>query len=213
MRQVAIAFATTGPSPKAGHRICEIVLIGQDSGKRDGAPVRFDFRGIEPTNESITFPLVLSALKAFVGEATVIVHDSGKWRRFLRAELRMIKRHGAGRLLNNVIDISAWAHQRFPKQRRDVTAIARRLGIDVRKDLAGLEKEAEFLRLIAQKMDTSGETVSTTAITVADSIDTSGGQEVVAPVAQAAPVTPSSQRRKNWVERVGDFWRELAGRR
>lgn len=213
MRQVAIAFATTGSSPKAGHRICEIVLIGQENGKRDGAPVRFDFRGIEPTNESITFPLVLPALKVFVGEAAVIVHDSGKWRRFLRAELRTIKRHGAGRLLNNVIDISAWAHQRFPKQRRDVTAIARRLGIEVGKDLAGLEKEAELLRLIAQKVNTSGGTFSSTAITTSHSASASGGHKVVAPVIRAAPVAPVLHSRKNWVERVGDFWRELTGRR
>lgn len=213
MRQVAIAFATTGPSPKAGHRICEIVLVGQENGNRDGSPVRFDFSAMNPTNEPITFPVVLPALKAFVRDSTLIVHDSGKWRRFLRAELRTIKRHGAGRLLNNVIDIGAWAHQRFPKQRRDVAAIARRLGIDVGKELAGLEKEAEFLRLIAQKMDTSGETVSTTTIAAAHSIDPLGGQEVVAPVVQVAPVMPGSQRRKNWVERVGDFWRDLSGRR
>jgi hypothetical protein len=153
--------------------------------------------------------MVLPELKSFVGNATLIVADSGRWRRFLRAELRAIKRHGAGRLLNELVDVGYWAHQRFPRQRRNVAAIARRLGIEFDKELVGLEREAELLRLIALEMNTSK---------TLDSAGISGSDRDVRPKVPGVaedPMVPKAMclpQRNGWMEQLGHFWRRLSGK-
>lgn len=196
MRQVAVAFATTGSSPRAGHRFSEIVLVGQEGGLPTGQPVRFELGSELRPNEATTFPAVLEEIIAFVGDAQLIVHDESSWRRFLRAELRMIKRHGAANLISNVVGVSAWAHQRFPRQRKDVAAIARRLGIESPSEPMDLERQAELLRLIANVI---------TAPSAAPTLHDAGSSVADGLNGHAAGKRP-------WVERVGSFWRNLTGR-
>ena len=202
MRQVAIAFETTGPSPKDGHRFSEIVAIEQENGVRVGKPVRFLLKSGKNPGGPSAFPAALIKLKSIVGDAPVIVMSAGHWRRFLRVELRTIKRHGAGHLLGKVIDVGGWAHQRFPRQRKDVAAIAQRLGIEVEAGLAGLEREAELLRLISMKINTSVEPVA----------PESSGSEALAlsiPLQDSALTEPTVLIGRNLVEKIGWFWRRL----
>lgn len=149
MKQIAVAFATTGNSPKGGlHRFSEIVLLGPNGEQR-----RFELLGEPASNQQVRFAVALTEIKDLVGDSQVIVHDAKRWRRFLRVERQSIKRHGAGQLMTNVADVSSWAHQRFPRQRKDVAAIARRVGIEIPENLSGLELEAELLRQIANVMN------------------------------------------------------------
>ena len=115
MKQFAVAFATTGNSPKDGHRFSEIVVVGDENEATIGERSSFRLAGGNEVKDVVTFVVALEAMKSLVGESPIVVHDAGKWRRFLRAELRSIKRHGAANLMNNVVDVSAWAHQRFPR--------------------------------------------------------------------------------------------------
>jgi GAF domain-containing protein len=138
-------------------------------------------------------------MKSLIGDSPIVVHDAGQWRRFLRAELRTIKRHGAANLMNNVVDVSAWAHQRFPRRRKDVAAIARRVGVEIPDDMSGLALEVELLRRIGRLI--SGQPVVTEQIASVTEMSISGDVGVD----QAPPV------RINWVERVGCFWRTLMG--
>lgn len=190
MKQIAVAFTTTGDSPKEGHRFSEIVLVDQN-----GERTWFELLGEPASNQQVTFEVALTAIKTLVDDAQLIVHDVGKWRRFLRAALRSIKRHGANQLMNNVVGVSDWAHQRFPRQRKDVTAIARRVGIEIPENLTGLELEAELLRRIANVMNEEAAASSV--------LDT----PTLIAVTQVNPTTS-----KCWVEQVGSFWRRLTGK-
>lgn len=196
MQQFAVAFATTGNSPKAGHRFSEIVLLGQENGVPNGQRAIFTF-GDAVGEGAVTFPAALTAMKVLVGDAQLIVHDPGRWRRFLRPELRVIKRHRAGHLMNNLLDVSAWAHQRFPRARKDVAAIARKAGVEVPKGLTGLELEAELLLRIANVMTPATELAVVTA-------------DPAVPVVM--PSHTPSELPSAWVLRLGNFWRRLTGR-
>lgn len=188
MNQFAVAFTTTGNSPREGHRFSEIVLIGQEDGVPNGQRARFQLNADPASDQQMTFPVALAAMKNLVGDAAVIVHDAGNWRRFLRAELKNIKRHGAGNLVNNVVEVRAWAHQRFPRQRKDVAAIAKKAGIEVPANLTGLELEAELLCRIGNLMSEP----TKTSLVAAQTIQQPTG--------------------RNWIESAGNFWRNLTGR-
>lgn len=200
MKQVAIAFATTGPSPKDGHRISELALVEQGSDRR------MHFK-VESEGEN-TFAARFPEIDSFIGDASLVVLNGGRWRRFLRVELKAIKGRRARRLMREVIDVGDWAHQRFPRQRKNVTAIAKRLGITGNHLLQGLEREADLLALIASRMNTSVEPAPFQS------------PEAVIEVPSIAPlVVPSipvvltaATPRGNWVERVGNFWRNLTGK-
>jgi hypothetical protein len=190
MKQFAVAFTTTGSSPKEGHRFGEIVLVGHENGVPTGQHARFQLDTNPTSDQQMTFPDVLAAMMTLVGDASLIVHDAGNWRRFLRAELKNIKRHGAGNLVNNVVEVRAWAHQRFPRQRKDVAAIARKAGVEVPANLSGLELEAELLCRIGNLM---ADPTTTSPVAVVD-------QTIKQPTG------------RNWIESAGNFWRNLTGR-
>lgn len=197
MKQVAIAFATTGPSPKDGHRFSELALVEQGTDRRLHIKIEAEGRN--------TFVARFHEIDNFIGDASLVVLNGGRWRRFLRVELKAIKGRRARRLMREVIDVGDWAHQRFPRQRKNVTAIANRMGISGTKELTGLEREAELLGMIAQQMNTStlpipeaGEAIPPTSVTPSNPLTVT---EIPIPVVG-----------HNWVERVGNFWRNLTGR-
>jgi hypothetical protein len=198
MIQFAVAFSTTGNSPKAGHRFSEFVLIGQEDGVPNGQRAWFKLNEDTALKYLLPFDEALERMKDMIGDGEVIVHNAGKWRRFMRVERKSIKRHGASHLMKNVIDVHAWAHQRYPRQRNDVVAIAKRAGIEIPAELTGLDLEAELLRRVANLMSTPNKT---------------------SPVAtEAVPVHPvdnvqviQHEAKSNWIEKAGNFWRILTG--
>ena len=150
MKQVVIAFETTGNNPKEGHRFSVIYAIEQVNGwPEDRLAIRF--KTAETPNEK-TFAEQFDELDEFIGGSPIVVRHAGQWRKFLRPELANIKKRGANRLLKQTQCISEWAHQRFPKQRKDLKSIARRLQLDVSPGLHGPDLEGEQMRLIATKM-------------------------------------------------------------
>lgn len=200
MKQFAVAFETTGNSPKDGHRFSEIVVVGDENGAAVGERSSFRLVDSDKVKDVVKFEVALETMKSLIGDSPIVVLDAGKWRRFLRAELRSIKRHGAANLMNNVVDVSAWAHQRFPRQRKDVAAIARRAGVEIPDNMSGVALEAELLRQIGRLI--SGQPVVTEQIASVTEKRISGDVGVV----QAPPV------RINWAERLGRFWRMLMGK-
>ncbi len=199
MTEFAVAFTTTGNSPKAGHRFNEIILIGQENGVRNGQFAVFKLNVDSASNQGMPFPEALARMKGMIGDAKVIVHHAGIWRRFLRVELRSIKRHGASHLMRNVIDVHAWAHQRFPRQRNNVVALAKKSGIEIPAELTGLDLEVELLRQIANLMHVPAKTIPVVA-----------EPKPVSLVPEVQAIPQASQR--SWTEQVGKFWRNL-GRR
>ena len=200
MKQFAVAFATTGNSPKDGHRFSEIVVVGDENGAAIGERSCFRLAGGDEVKDVVTFAVTLETMKSLIGDSPIVVYDVGNWRRFLRAELRTIKRHGAANLMTNVVDVSAWSHQRFPRQRKDVAAIARRTGVEIPDDMGGLALEAELLRRIGRLISDQTDEK--------DSIRSDAENSTLADVG----VVQAPSVRINWVERIGCFWRTLIGK-
>lgn len=122
MRQVVIAFATTGKDPRAGASISELTAIERDNGQPTGRMLHMTFAA-SASQDGATFAQQFDALDGLITDARVVVFNAALWRKFLRPELRQIKNRGARRLLTQAIDISQWARQRFPKQRKELVAV------------------------------------------------------------------------------------------
>ena len=196
MKQVAVAFATSGLSPKQGHRISELVAIEQDDGNSTGRYLHLQFRIGDAQTAKPTFAEAFNRLDELIGDSPIIVHHAGHWRKFIRGELRSVKKRGAKRLLTQTVDVSGWAHSRFPKQRKSLAAIAQRVGVVVPTELSGLNLEVEQLRLIANAMkppDAKPQAPATTEAT---------------PMIKPTSSEPTPTRLS---ERVRLFWRSLVG--
>jgi hypothetical protein len=154
MRQVAIAFTTTGDKPKEGHRLRELLAVEISDWAPTGGRLHQTFaRANEFDGRS--FADQFDELDVFIGAAQIVVHDGGKWRRFLRIELLPLKSKGARRMLHDIADVTRWAHQRFPKQRKDLVSLGRRMGLVVSADAAGVARDSELLIGIIGQMGAS----------------------------------------------------------
>ena len=199
MRQVAIAFTTTGPSPKEGHRISDLVAVEQTCGTRLGRTLHLIFRADDAQDEKPTLAMEFDELDELIADAPIVVHHAGLWRKFMRVELRDIKKRGARRLLKQVVDVTGWAHSRYPKQRKSLEAIARKCGIADPEGMTGLRLDAERIRLIAQLM--SQEPTPAPVIPAVS----------VLPPTEEAPHVAGAPAHVGWVQRLLDRFKVLAG--
>src|SRR5512137_408133 len=119
MRQVVIAFSTTGKDPKAGAQISELVATEHEDGHATGRTLHMSFAE-DAAQDGTTFAQQFDTLDGFIMDARIVVFNATIWRKFMRAELRSIKKHGARRLLMQTFDVSHWARQRLPRQRKDL---------------------------------------------------------------------------------------------
>jgi hypothetical protein len=148
MRQVAIVFTTTGPSPKDGHRIQELMAVELS----DGIPRANKLHQTYKLSDQMggrSFAEQFDELNTFIGDAHVIVHQGNAWRKFMRTELRTIKSKTARRLLRDVVDVAEWAHTRFPKQRKDLASLARKIGRVPPDGAAGPGRDLQILAELA----------------------------------------------------------------
>lgn len=198
MRQVVIAFATTGMTPKDGARISELAALEIVGGQPTARTLAMTFK-TDAGRDGITFAEQFDALDVFIGDVPVVVFNATIWRRFLRAELRHIRKRGARRLLTQFIDLSQQARQRFPKQRKDLAALARKLGVNVNSDEVGIARDAALLAGIAAKIASPYNPVISKPRA---SIEVSPSQ----PIVDAASVMPRS-----FGKRLALCWRVLIG--
>jgi DNA polymerase III epsilon subunit-like protein len=147
MRQVVIAIATTGNNPKDGARISELAAIEHEDGKPTGRTLHLSF-ATAAASEGGTFVQQFDVLDNLIGEATIVVFNAALWRKFLRPELRHVRGRGSRRLLTQTVDVSQWARARFPRQRRDLAALARKFGVHVSPDTTGPAHDAAMLSAI-----------------------------------------------------------------
>jgi len=194
MKQVVVAFATTGNNPKEGHRFSELVAIEQVDGQ-PGRRLHLKFK-TDAAQEGKTFADQFDLLDDLIGDTPIVIHHAGQWRKFLRPELDAIKKRGARRLLKQTVDVSTWAQQRFPKQRKDLAAIARKVQVNIPAGLTGIELEAEQQRLIATKMQPTPTVVASAA------------------AVQTPPANTTSHAliARGFGERIGLCWRVLTGK-
>lgn len=162
MRQIVLDTETTGMDPTQGHRIIEIgcvelldrritrnnlhLYINPEREVEAGAA---QVHGI--TSDQLTdkpkFDEIVAQLRAYLGDADLIIHNApfdlgflnAEWAR-VDAEAAMLEQH------HTIIDTLVDARQRYPGQRNSLDALCKRLSIDnSTRDLHGALLDAELL--------------------------------------------------------------------
>ena len=141
-REIAFDTETTGLDPRAGHRLVEIgcveLIHGMPSGKswhsylnpeRDMPEEAFNVHGlsVDFLQDKPLFAEVAEGFLAFVGDATLVIHNAAFDLGFVNAELDKV---GRPALTNAFVDTVSVARRKFPGQRNSLDALCERFGIN-----------------------------------------------------------------------------------
>lgn len=158
IREIVLDTETTGLSPQGGDRLVEIgcvELINHiPTGKthhvyinpeRSMPEEAFRVHGLsdEFLADKPVFKAVAEDFRAFIGDATLVIHNAPFDMGFLNAELEWA---GLPRLTNEVIDTVMVARQKHPGARVSLDALCKHYGIDnSRRTLHGALLDSEIL--------------------------------------------------------------------
>lgn len=158
IREIVLDTETTGLSPQGGDRLVEIgcvELINHiPTGKhfhvyinpqRSMPEEAFRVHGLseEFLSDKPVFTAVAEEFRAFIGDATLVIHNAPFDMGFLNAQLEAA---GMGRLGNPVIDTVMVARQKHPGARVSLDALCKHYGIDnSRRTLHGALLDSEIL--------------------------------------------------------------------
>lgn len=146
---VVAAFRVSGDAPSKGARITELLLVKVSEAGHEVARLRLPEDAAHVSAEPALTPEAFGRLVEFAGTEPVVVHDGYNWKRFLRQEFASQPAAEVRRFLHQAVDVSAWSQQQYPKQRKDLASICKRLKIKLSADLDSVEHEAAALRQIA----------------------------------------------------------------
>lgn len=141
MPTVAIAFETRGDAPSKGAFIAELLAIRTDPQGNEMARLHFVLHD-ESNPKKVTLEASMDALEGFVGSCPVVIHDGYNWKRFIRQELKGHPAERVKEFLALTVDVSDWAKRTYPKQRRDLNSLVKRLGLKIDSESTGLERAA-----------------------------------------------------------------------
>ena len=157
-REIVLDTETTGLSPQQGDRLVEIGCVelinhipsGQHfhvyvNPQRSMPEEAFRVHGLsdEFLADKPLFGAVVDDFRAFIGDATLVIHNAPFDMGFLNAEL---ERAGHKRLTNPVIDTVMLARQKHPGARVSLDALCKHYGIDNgRRTLHGALLDSEIL--------------------------------------------------------------------
>ena len=157
-REIVLDTETTGLSPASGDRLVEIGCVelinhipsGQHfhvyvNPQRSMPEEAFRVHGLsdEFLADKPLFGTVVEDFRAFIGDATLVIHNAPFDMGFLNAEL---ERAGHKRLANPVIDTVMLARQKHPGARVSLDALCKHYGIDNgRRTLHGALLDSEIL--------------------------------------------------------------------
>ncbi|WP_404400940.1 DNA polymerase III subunit epsilon [Pelagibacterium halotolerans] len=157
-REIVLDTETTGLSPRQGDRLVEIgcvelinhVPTGKNhhvyiNPERDMPEEAFRVHGLsdEFLRDKPVFADVVEDFIAFIGDATLIIHNAPFDMGFLNAELEWVQRPA---LTNPVIDTVMLAREKHPGARVSLDALCKHYGIDnSRRTLHGALLDSEIL--------------------------------------------------------------------
>ncbi|ODT72817.1 MAG: DNA polymerase III subunit epsilon [Pelagibacterium sp. SCN 63-23] len=158
MREIVLDTETTGLSPQGGDRLVEIgcvelinhiptgkhhhVYINPERSMPEEA-FRVHGLGDDFLADKPVFKTVAEAFRAFIGDATLVIHNAPFDMGFLNAELEWA---GLPRLTNPVIDTVMVARQKHPGARVSLDALCKHYGIDnSRRTLHGALLDSQIL--------------------------------------------------------------------
>jgi len=159
MREIVLDTETTGFDPLSGHRIVEIGCLellnhlptGQTyhvylNPERDMPEAAFKVHGLsgEFLADKPKFAEIASSFAAFLGDATLVIHNAEFDMKFINAEFARL---GLPTLpMSRAIDTVALARKRFPGAQASLDALCRRFEIDnSHRTLHGALLDSELL--------------------------------------------------------------------
>jgi hypothetical protein len=152
MTFVAIAFRTTGSTPSKGHFIDELLAVRADMQGHEVNRLHLHLGNGTVASDGPTLAASFAALNDFIGADPVVTHDGDDWKRFLRQGLKDQPAEQVKRLLALTVDVTEWAQRNYPRQRKDLVSLTKRLSVSVAPDKIGLERDALMLVKIAPSM-------------------------------------------------------------
>ncbi|MDJ0943375.1 MAG: DNA polymerase III subunit epsilon [Kiloniellales bacterium] len=143
MREIVLDTETTGLDPGAGHRIVEIACLELVNHVETGAQFQ---RYIDPQRDMPEEAFQIHGLSrdflsgfppfaemadeflAFIGDATLVIHNAEFDMKFLNAELALLGRPAIER--SRTVDTVSIARRKFPGSQVSLDALCRRFEID-----------------------------------------------------------------------------------
>jgi hypothetical protein len=196
MPHVAIAFTTTGESPSKGHYISELLAVRADSTGKELDRLCLHLGDGVVIVDKPTLSASFAALDEFIGSDPAVTHDGYEWRRFVRHGLADLPSERVKRFLAQSVDASEWSQRTYPRQRKDLAALLKRLGLSVDSTLSGLERDAAALARIAPHMSKAAAPKAT---------------QTQASAIEVCPPRRESKRPRPFIRRLRLVWRVMFG--
>ena len=201
IREIVLDTETTGLSPQGGDRLVEIgcvelinhiptgkthhVYINPERSMPEEA-FRVHGLGDEFLADKPLFKTVAEDFRAFIGDATLVIHNAPFDMGFLNAEMEWA---GLPRLTNEVIDTVMVARKKHPGARVSLDALCKHYGIDnSRRTLHGALLDSEILAEVYLEL-IGGKQVSLALVAEVETASM-GGAEARIPVAQRPSALP-----------------------
>lgn len=200
IREIVLDTETTGLSPQSGDRLVEIGCVelinhiptGKNyhvyiNPERSMPEEAFRVHGLseEFLADKPLFKAVAEEFRAFIGDATLVIHNAPFDMGFLNAEL---EKAGMARLTNEVIDTVMVARQKHPGARVSLDALCKHYGIDnSRRTLHGALLDSEILAEVYLEL-IGGKQVSLALMADADAGSTTIVAERLAARPRPAPL-------------------------
>jgi len=138
---IVAAFKTSGDAPGKGGRITQLLLVKISDDGKEGAKLQLPEITPDTNADGMLKPVIFSRLVEFARGRPIVIHDGYNWKRFLRQEFASEPKDQVKSFLAQTIDVSEWSQRHFPRKRKDVEAILKRLKIVLPSELSGLERE------------------------------------------------------------------------
>lgn len=203
IREIVLDTETTGLSPQGGDRLVEIGCVelinhiptGKNfhvyiNPQRSMPEEAFRVHGLseEFLSDKPLFEAIAADFLAFIGDATLVIHNAPFDMGFLNAQLI---NSGGKALPNTVIDTVMLARQKHPGARVSLDALCKHYGIDnSRRTLHGALLDSEILAEVYLEL-IGGKQVS---LALTAEVDNAGSGPVAARVAVAPRAVPLPER-------------------
>ena len=221
IREIVLDTETTGLSPQGGDRLVEIGCVelinhiptGKNfhvyiNPERSMPEEAFRVHGLSETflSDKPLFKAVADEFRAFIGDATLVIHNAPFDMGFLNAEMEWA---GLPRLANAVIDTVMVARQKHPGARVSLDALCKHYGIDnSRRTLHGALLDSEILAEVYLEL-IGGKQVSLALVAEVENASSGMAQTRIA-VAQRPVSLPSrisadeAEAHEAFIEKMGE---------
>lgn len=149
MTYVALAFTTTGDTPSKGHYLNELLALRVDQYGQEVDRLHLHLCDDSGTSDKPTLMTAFQSLDEYIGTEPVVIHDGYEWKRFLRHSLKGQSPERVKKFLMLMVDVSDWSQRTYPRQRKDLISLLKRLGLRLDAGTSKLENDVLALVKIA----------------------------------------------------------------